>query len=66
VHAFLTTGKIFSKDEGGVYGLEALPALFHTLIQQALDVYRGMRPATSFEENSLETFATFMDQALLK
>lgn len=33
-----------SKDEGGEWALQNLPARFHPLIQQALDVYRSAQP----------------------
>ncbi|MDQ2714810.1 MAG: DUF4111 domain-containing protein [Chloroflexota bacterium] len=65
VHAYLTEGHIFSKDEGGVYGIEKLPAQFHTLINQALEIYRGERQDVPFNEDMLAQFATYMDQYIL-
>ena len=41
IHAYLAQKLICSKDEGGVYGLDALPLSFRPLLQQALDIYRG-------------------------
>jgi hypothetical protein len=63
IQAFLVYGYIFSKDEGGVYGLETFPTLFHPLIQQALEIYRGRQPTMPFEESMLDSFAAFMDQS---
>ena len=61
IYAYLSEKHIFSKDEGGVYCLETLPTEFHTLIHQALEIYRGQHSATSFEESELARFAAFMD-----
>ncbi len=65
IHAFVTNENIFSKAEGGVYGLDVLPSQFHPLIRQALESYRGSQPVPSFEENMLDLFTAFMDQVLL-
>ncbi len=65
VLAYLNNKKIVSKDEGGVYGLATLPAEFHPLLQQALDIYRGPQPATPFDENLLDRFTLWMDQRIL-
>jgi hypothetical protein len=65
IHAFLAHGKIFSKEEEGVYGLDELPSQFHPLIRQTLGIYRGLQPVTPSEENLLDSFAAFMNQALL-
>lgn len=65
IHAYLTRQRICSKDEGGVYGLEVLPAPFHPLLQRALDIYRGQRPGDAFDERILTDFAAFMDQIIL-
>lgn len=66
VHACLAKGRVCSKEEGGVYGLETLPEPFHSLIQQALKIYRGTQPETQFAEHELAAFAVFMDQSLLE
>lgn len=65
VHAFLAQGRVFSKAEGGVYGLDALPEQFHPLIRQALEIYRGEQPETSFVEPVVAAFIALMDQSLL-
>ncbi|HZO75326.1 MAG TPA: aminoglycoside adenylyltransferase domain-containing protein [Ktedonobacteraceae bacterium] len=61
VHAYLNGQQILSKDEGGVYGLKTLPAEFHDLISQALEMYRGQRPDTPFDESMLASLANYMD-----
>jgi streptomycin 3"-adenylyltransferase len=38
--AYLRTGEVLSKDEGGVWALAALPDTLHPAIQAALDAYR--------------------------
>ena len=65
VYAYLSEKQIFSKDEGGVYALETLPTEFHTLIRQALAIYRGQYSAVPFEESVLAGFAAFMDRLFL-
>ncbi|WP_165423000.1 aminoglycoside adenylyltransferase domain-containing protein [Ktedonosporobacter rubrisoli] len=62
VYAYLKGGHIFSKDEGGSYGLDALPATFSGLIQHALEDYRGEGQARPYAAPELATFASFMDQ----
>ncbi|HEX4204732.1 MAG TPA: aminoglycoside adenylyltransferase domain-containing protein [Ktedonobacteraceae bacterium] len=62
VAAYLSEGHVYSKDEGGIYGLEAFPAEFHALINQALQLYRGLSPAISLDERMLDGFAAFLDQ----
>lgn len=61
VHAYLNEQQVLSKDEGGVYGLKALPPEFRDLISQALEIYRGEHPDTPFDENGLGRFAAYMD-----
>lgn len=65
VLAYLNEKKIVSKDEGGVYGLAMFPTEFHPLLQQALDIYRGLQPMTPFDEDLLDRFALWMDQHML-
>lgn len=64
VHAYLNEQLILSKDEGGVYGLKTLPPEFHSSISQALEIYRGERPDTPFDESVLAGFAAYMDECL--
>ncbi|HEU5228802.1 MAG TPA: aminoglycoside adenylyltransferase domain-containing protein [Ktedonobacteraceae bacterium] len=61
VHAYLSEQMILSKDEGGVYGLKTLLPEFHGSINQALEIYRGERPDTPFDESVLTKFAVYMD-----
>jgi hypothetical protein len=65
IHAYLSQQRICSKDEGGRYGLEVLPAFFHPFLQRALDLYRGHQSDDSFDEGTLTAFATWMDRAIL-
>lgn len=53
-----------SKDEGGVWGLQTLPAELHEVVEQALDIYRGRRPETPFDEAAFAPFACFMEQQI--
>lgn len=61
VHAYLQEQHIYSKDEGGVYGLTKFPVQFINPITQALDIYRGRMPERSFEVSVLDAFSEYMD-----
>ena len=53
---------IFSKDEGGSWGLLTLPGEYHSVIAQALEIYRGSRKDEPFDVAALDLFATYMDE----
>ncbi len=55
---YLAAGQISSKDEAGVWGLMALPAVHHPLIQNALLDYRG-DTHHYFDPFALAQFADF-------
>ena len=57
VAAYLRDGIICSKDEGGAWALHALSAAYHTLIAQALAIYRGEKADGIVSEAELERFA---------
>jgi predicted nucleotidyltransferase len=60
VAAYLRDGMVRSKDEGGVWALHALPAIYHPLTAYALAVYRGEMAEGVFDEAELERFARFV------
>ncbi|WP_338249182.1 aminoglycoside adenylyltransferase domain-containing protein [Dictyobacter halimunensis] len=62
VYAYLQGSHIYSKDEGGVYGLTTLPAEFIGLITHALDIYRGRSNERDFDLDLLNKFAAYMDK----
>lgn len=65
VLAYLREGHIFSKDEGGEWGLDALSSEFHNVIEWALERYRGNDDdarEVGINENALERFAGYMQQ----
>jgi Domain of unknown function (DUF4111) len=64
VYAYLFDGSIFSKDEGGSWGLLTLPGEYHSVIVQALEIYRGSRKDEPFDVAALDLFATYMDEQL--
>jgi len=61
VHAFIFKGYVLSKEEGGMYGLEQLPASLHPVIEKALRVYRGEGIEIPFDNTELDDFAAYMD-----
>ncbi len=62
VYAYLREGNIFSKDEGGSWGLRALPDTYHGLVTQALEIYRGKRANHPFNSADLDRFASYMQE----
>lgn len=57
--AYLAEGQVLSKKMGGEWGMEHLPKSFHSLIEQALAVYAGVRKE-GFEAQNLEAFVRYM------
>ena len=62
VLAYLREEHIYSKDEGGVWALQTLPADLHRVVEQALDIYRGNIADAPFDEIALTQFAQYMQQ----
>ncbi len=62
VLAYLREGHIYSKDEGGVWGLQMFPAELHAIIQQVLETYRGNLMDVSFDETTLAQLAYYVEQ----
>jgi len=62
VYAYLLDGSIFSKDEGGSWGLHTLPGEYHSVIAQALEIYRDSRKNEPFDIAALDKFATYMNE----
>jgi streptomycin 3"-adenylyltransferase len=62
--AYLSEGHIYSKDEGGVYGLETFPVEYHPIIRQALELYRKLNAMASFDEEAMNAFTSFLDRSI--
>ncbi len=62
--AFLQTGRILSKDEGGVWALEKLPAQFCGTITSALNEYRYSGSESNLAKEQLVEFADFMQNEI--
>ena len=62
VLAYLREEYIYSKDEGGAWGLQTLPVELYGVVAQALEVYRGNLVDVLFDENTLTRFAHYMEQ----
>ena len=62
VYAYLLDGSIFSKDEGGSWGLHTLPGEYHSVIAQALEIYRGSRKDEPFDIAALDRLARYMNE----
>jgi streptomycin 3"-adenylyltransferase len=65
VHWYLQQGRISSKEEAGVWGLDTLPdAELRTVCATALSQYRGEADAPAFDAGALERFARTVDEAV--
>ena len=58
--------EIGSKDEAGMWALDNLPAIYRSLVQQALDIYRGDRSDAPFDADDLRRFADFMSRQVIR
>jgi len=59
-YAYLQTGRIMSKDEGGIWALQVLPLRFHNTVAGALEEYRNGNGASDFTNEQLIEFASLM------
>jgi streptomycin 3"-adenylyltransferase len=64
VLAFLRQGLILSKDEGGSWGLQALPEEQHAIVAWALDAYRGESESTTIDHTELDGFSRHMEREI--
>ena len=62
--AALLENRVLSKSEGGLWGLQKLPADLRFLIRKALDVYDNNHPDIIFGREELENFVGIMDPIL--
>jgi len=58
--AYLRSGEILSKDEGGVWALQALPGRFHPTLAAALDAYRDSAGDGGLSKEAAAEFAAYM------
>lgn len=64
-YAYVRDGEVCSKEEGGRWVRQVLPAEFRDLVTTALAVYRSDAGNQSFDTQSLRAFATYMHQVLV-
>lgn len=57
---YLQEGVISSKQEGGEWGVKALPSDFHSIIQNCLDQYIGGKVETNLDRHQLLQFSDYM------
>ena len=62
--AFLESGLILSKDEGGVWALQHLPASFSEIIEGALYEYRSGTYESNLSAEELLKFAAFIEREI--
>jgi predicted nucleotidyltransferase len=61
VAAYLLAGRLCSKEEAGAWALNGLPEDFHSLISQALSIYRG-KESRPFDAEALEQFGASLQK----
>jgi hypothetical protein len=64
--AYLRSGEILSKDEGGVWALQALPGRFHSTLAAALDAYRNSAGDGGLSKEAAAEFAAYMRSELAR
>jgi predicted nucleotidyltransferase len=63
-YAYVRDGHVLSKEEGGNWAIQALPADFRATVTTALAAYRSDTGYQSFDTQMLDAFATYMRQVL--
>lgn len=63
-YAYLITGAIFSKQEGGEWALKHLPKRFHSLIQTTLHAYTDEWNDKSIEREDAQTLANYLQHLI--
>ncbi len=62
--AYLKTGEVLSKDEGGDWALWNLPEEYHAVVLKALCTYRSTDRGYSHTKESLHRFSAFMREQI--
>ncbi|WP_445667784.1 aminoglycoside adenylyltransferase domain-containing protein [Paenibacillus sp. FSL H8-0122] len=57
---YMQEGHVSSKKEGGEWGLQQLPEVYHGLLRQCLKEYSGAGDAEGYEPGELTDFAEYM------
>ncbi len=63
-YAYLRTGQVLSKDEGGVWALDALPMRFRPTVTAALDAYRDRGDERGLEQEAVAALAAYLRAAI--
>ncbi len=66
IYAYCREEKILSKDEGGVWACEILPADLQPIIAKALSIYRGDSDDRNLSEAAVRGFAAYMKEKIRK
>lgn len=64
IAAYVQSGQVLSKSEGGEWGLQHLIATFHPLIEQALTVYRGDGASVTWDTDTFTQFVRYAREVL--
>lgn len=64
--AFLRTERVLSKDEGGEWALENLPAKFHQIITAVLAEYRNHQKQSDLNKEHVVKLATYLGDELMR
>lgn len=64
--AFIREEKVFSKLEGGNWGLGHLPRKYHSLIEKALSCYQEEKKDCVWNSDELDAFADYMTDTILR
>lgn len=65
-YAFLRTGSIFSKQEGGEWAMGELPKRFQPVLQAALQAYLNQRDDRSIDKQDARLLADYLSHLIIK
>ncbi len=63
-YAFLVTGEILSKREGGIWALKILPRRFHATIMNSLDAYGNDKDDSRLSKEAVAELSAYMRNEL--
>jgi hypothetical protein len=64
IYAYLQAGKVYSKDEGGVWSLKVIPNDYQKVVREALERYRGTNQGQDLDKEEVSQFMRYMERQI--
>jgi predicted nucleotidyltransferase len=64
VYGYVQLGRVYSKDEGGVWALTFIPQAYQPVVTEALERYRGQHQGQGMDQEQVSQFIGYMEQQL--